>query len=1014
MGFDDDQPRSGYLNTATSTVGRLAQRLFRVALLPVFALTLVAAMWIAVFVQTGRERQADHAEAVAQSQALARVLSEHVNYILRQSDHATQLFKLRYEASEGAQRLASFARRGGLLDSVLPARLELPMALVDKHGTPVDTANGFGSASQADEEFFKALASSDADLPLFSTPIVDARSSRWQIRVARRLNDHVGQFDGALVIMIDPNLFVDDYDRLDIDDLGALVLMSGSNGLSAGRMGERLFSSATLRFAPRRATGASSEELIPLSTLDSTARIYSHSDMPRYGLSAVVGVESGAAMARFERHRRLYLGIAAVASILILLIVAILMKQSAQLRASMRAAQSAQATLRAAAEGSLDGFLILKAWPGGKVPVEDFVIDDINNKSAALLGRPRAQLIGQKLFTLLPRFRQTGFFARYVQVYSEGKPLQEEVEVRIDDDPPRWIHHQIVPLQDGVAITSRDITARKQAELEIRNNRSFLQSLIEHLPLLIYVKSLREKSYGAMMVWNKAAEQVTGYSADDVIGHTDCEAFPSGYALCNRAEDQAMLADPKVQDLPEKPLVHPDGSVRYLHSIAVPLLDEQGKAEFILCIAEDVTLRREHEQSLRAGEAHLTAVTNASPLGLVRTDAKGNCTYVNRRFETITGLTREQSLGHGWMAVFVVDEKQYMPEVFEHQCKHEEPFARITRCKHADGSLIWASTKIAAIRIDGRIEGFVGTIDDITTLREAELALRESEARLRTIADTLPTMVAYVDANQVYRFHNRAYDIEFGRDGIAVQGMTIRATVGEARYQTLEPYVLRALAGETLLFEEHDNSGGAERTLEVTYIPQAGEDGDTIIGFHVMRQDVTSQKHEKKRLLKLAQVDPLTGLANRAGFMQKLGASMEQSAEEDRLMALMYMDIDYFKPVNDTYGHHVGDALLKAFSARLTHSLRASDTIARLGGDEFTIIMEKLSRPEDASILAGKIVKAMQQPFDLDEVTVSVSASIGLAYFRGGEIDPDALIKEADKLLYQAKQAGRNTYRAAA
>jgi diguanylate cyclase (GGDEF)-like protein len=161
-------------------------------------------------------------------------------------------------------------------------------------------------------------------------------------------------------------------------------------------------------------------------------------------------------------------------------------------------------------------------------------------------------------------------------------------------------------------------------------------------------------------------------------------------------------------------------------------------------------------------------------------------------------------------------------------------------------------------------------------------------------------------------------------------------------------------------------------------------------------------------------VDPLTGLANRAGFMQKLTLAMTENADEGRLMAVMYMDIDHFKPVNDTYGHHVGDALLKAFSARLTHTLRASDTIARLGGDEFTIVMEKLGRREDASFLAAKIVAAMQAPFDLDGVTVMVSASIGLAYFTDGEIDPDALIKEADRLLYQAKQAGRNTYRVAA
>ena len=983
-------------------------------LLPVFALALVAAMWIAVLVQTGLERQSSRADAVAQSHALSRVLAEHVTYTLRQSDHATQLFKLSYEASGGAGKVAAFGRRGGLLDSVLPARLELPLARLDSHGRPIDTLNGFPVANLAGEAFFRRLADSNADVALFSTPVVESGPNRWHIRVARRLNDAQGGFDGAIVILIDPNLFVDDYDRLNLDDNGALILTSATNGMAVGRTGDRLFSSATLSFDPGRGPGSSSEELVPHTALDGVDRIYSHSNIPRFGLAAVVGVETSVAMARYERQRRIYQGIGIVATVLIMVVVTILMQQSAQLRASMHSARRAQATLRAAAEGSLDGFLILKAWPGPDEPVEDFVIEDINDKAAVMLGRTRAQLIGQKAFTLLPRYRKTGFFERYVKAFTEGHTLDEEAEIRIDDDATRWIHHQIVPLQDGVAITTRDITARKHADIEIRNNRSFLQSLIDHLPLLIYVKSVRANSFGAMMVWNRAAEEVTGYRAEAVIGHIDCATFPPGFALCNTEQDRAMMTNPRVVDLPETPLLRPDGALRYLHTIAVPLLDEQGQTEFILCIAEDVTVRREQEQSLRIGEAHLTAVTNASPLGLVRTDARGNCTYVSKRFETITGLTREQSLGHGWLAAFVENEVSYMPAVFEHQRKNEEPFVRITRCLRTDGKLIWASTKIAAIRINGRIEGFIGTIDDITTLRDAELALRASEARLRTIADTLPTMVAYIDADQVYRFHNRAYDLEFGREGAEVLGMSIRATVGEPRFLTLEPYILRALGGETLSFEEDDNRDGGERTLDVTYIPQTGDDGTTVIGFHVMRQDITSQKHEKKRLLKLAQVDPLTGLENRAGFMHKLAVSMAQSVDEKRLMALMYMDIDHFKPVNDTYGHQVGDALLQAFSERLVQTLRTSDTIARLGGDEFTIILEKLARPEDASLLAEKIVKAMQAPFELGEVTVSVSASIGLAYFSDGEVDPDALIREADRLLYKAKQAGRNTYQIAA
>ena len=983
-------------------------------LLPAFAFALMAAMWTAVLVQVRLEREASHADAVAQSQALARVLAEHVGQVLGQSDHATHLFKLKFEETGGRHQLAEFGKRGGLLDSVLPVRLELPMAVYDRDGNPVDVANGYRGQNAAAEKFFQDLVQAPVDSARFSTALTGSAPDRWQIRVTRRLNGRDGQFAGVILILVDPNLFVDDYDRIDVGERGAVILLSANDGLSAGRTADTLFASRSVGFTPPRARGASSNELVPRQALDGVARVFSYSDMPRHALVAVVGLEQRAVMARFERHRGQYLGIAGVVTALVGIVVAILMKQSARLRASIRAARKAQATLRAAADGSLDGVLIMKAWPPDGPVVEDFIIDEINERAAAMLGRARAELLGQKAFATLPRYRQTGFLARYVQVFSSGKPLEEEVELPIDHASSRWILHQIVPLEDGVAVTSRDITARKHAEIEIHNSRSFLQSLIDHLPLLVYVKSVREKSYGAMMVWNKAAESLTGYSADEVIGQTDRYVFPPDFALSNRQDDQAMLAQPEVVDMPERLLVRRDGSERYMHTVSVPLKDTQGGTEFILCIAEDVTQRREQEQSLRASEAHLTAVTSATPLGLVRTDMWGNCTYVNKRFEVITGMSRELALGRGWLGAFQDDESGYMPAVFEHQRKNEEPFARITRCTRADGRLIWASTKIAAIRINGRIEGFIGTIDDITVLRDAELALRESEARLRTIADTLPTMVAFIDANMVYRFHNRAYDREFGRGGAAVLGMTIVDTVGEARFRTLEPYIRRALAGETLTFEEHDELDGMERTLEVTYIPQAGDDGVSVIGFHVMRQDVTSQKREKKHLLRLAQIDPLTGLANRAGFIQKLAAAMQESKHEHRLMALMYMDIDHFKPVNDTYGHHVGDALLKAFSARLTQTLRASDSVSRLGGDEFTIILEKLGREEDASVLAGKIVTAMQAPFELDGVTVSVSASIGLAYFRDGASDPDALIKEADRLLYQAKQAGRNTYRAAA
>ncbi|WP_290604670.1 PAS domain-containing protein [Janthinobacterium sp.] len=999
----------------TRPLQRLASRLYRFSLVPLFALLLLLVTWGAVIYQVGQEQAGAVRDAVAGSQTLARTLADHTGYILRQTDHATQLFKLKYEESGGSLRLNEFTRRQGLLDSVLPSKLELPIALTDAHGNVIDSANAYFPDQLAHQSFFRALAANPADTALVDTPMLDADSKHWTIRLARRLNDEHGRFAGAIIILVNPTYFVDDYDRLNLDEHGALMLVARDSGLTVGRIGEQLIISDRIDFRMPGPPDHAPEELVIEPPVDATARIYSYRELSRYPLLAVVGVSRAAALARFEHRRKIYLGALIAASLLIAGFTALLTRQSARLRRSIRQAKEAQALLRAAHQGSLDAVLLLKAWrPAPGKPVEDFVFADINERAADMLGKPRSELLGQRVLPLVPLLRGERFFKRFVLVMETGQPLEDEFELTLASGGTRWLRHQVVPIADGVAVTSRDISARKHDELALQDNRSFLQSLIDHLPVLVYVKSARPENFGQMEVWNKAAEDITGYQAGDIIGKTDCEAFPPDFGLHDAEDDRAILAERGVIDHTEKPLRLPDGSLRYLHAVSVPVFDERQQIEHILCIAEDISQRRQQELELRQKQAELAAVTDASPLGLVRLDRQRRCTYANRTFEAITGLPRAAALGAGWTSALHPDDYPLMHVALEQLTRSHAPFQSTLRCLHRDGKLVWVSVKIAPILIDDQIEGYVGSLDDITTLRESEVALLESEARLRTIADTLPAMIAYIDADQVYRFLNIAYEREFGLTGRHVLGKSVRDTVGEARYRSVAPYIGRVLAGETLSFEEEDEKEGIERCMEVIYIPQIGEDNLQVVGFHVMRQDITVQKREKQRLLKLAQVDALTGLSNRAGFQQKLSDAMHASRQQQHLMAVMYMDIDRFKPVNDTHGHGTGDALLRAFAQRLTQTMRATDIIARLGGDEFTIIMEQISKPDDAAVLAEKIVAAMQQPFELEGITVRISASIGLAFYRDEDISPAMLLQRADVLLYQAKQDGRNTYRAGA
>ncbi|SFV08492.1 sensor domain-containing diguanylate cyclase [Pseudoduganella namucuonensis] len=862
-------------------VQQLLRRLYRVILLPVFAVVLLVSMWAAVVFQVNQEYASSRHEAVLHSQALARTLADHTGHLLRQSDHATQLFKLKYEETGGALRLPEFTRRNGLLDSLMPSKLELPIALYGADGKLVDSQYAQFLPDVADQPFFKTISLSHEDTALAANPMVEPSTKKWQIQISRRLNNRDGDFAGVIMLMIDPAYFVEDYDRLHVEDQGLVMLVSMDTGLAIARVDEKLYISDAIDFTTTIDAAGAGDELVMRRPLDNVARIYSYRDMPRYQLTAVVGNTVRHAMAKFERQRGMYFTVAGAASLLVFGFALLLMRQSQRLSNSMEAATAAQQKLRAAADASLDAVFLLKACRGQDGDVTDFILIDVNERGARMLEHPRDSLPGQRIGELVPNWRREGFIEKYAQVLATGQPLEEEFETRNLPGEPRWLRHQIVAIDDGVAVTTRNITSRKRDEL-----------------------------------------------------------------------------------------------------------------------------------ALRKQQAELAAMNDASPLGLIRADANGHCTYVNRTFEKITGLTRAQALGDKWMAAVHPNDRVVLTAALSHLRDTRKPFQDTMRCVHPDGEVVWTSMKVAPIIIDERIEGFVGTLDDITLMRKSVMALRESEARLRTIADTLPAMIAYVDYEEVYRFNNIAYEREFSQSGMDVMGKTVRETVGEARYAFLQPYVRRVLAGETLSFEEDDDSGGVARSFEVNYIPQYDEEGYSVIGFHVMRQDVTARKREKQRLLKLSQVDALTGLVNRAGFLQKLSESMAYCRDNDSIMAVMYMDIDRFKPVNDTYGHSVGDELLKAFSARLTHTMRASDTIARLGGDEFTIIMERIGRREDADALAGKIVQVMQAPFELERATVSVSTSIGLTYYRGEGMTPAELLNRADVLLYQAKQAGRDTFRA--
>jgi diguanylate cyclase (GGDEF)-like protein/PAS domain S-box-containing protein len=204
--------------------------------------------------------------------------------------------------------------------------------------------------------------------------------------------------------------------------------------------------------------------------------------------------------------------------------------------------------------------------------------------------------------------------------------------------------------------------------------------------------------------------------------------------------------------------------------------------------------------------------------------------------------------------------------------------------------------------------------------------------------------------------------------------------------------------------------GGAVRWVENRYIPVRDKDG-RLVEVEGIVIDITERKAADDQIALLARTDALTGLANRATFTERLHQAFAAAQRGTTPFAILYLDLDHFKPVNDTFGHPVGDLLLREVAQRLSACTRETDLVARLGGDEFAVLQGEMGEPATAGVLAAKIQKELTVPFMLNGNEVRISVSIGICPFVAGSPGPDAMVVQADLALYRSKDEGRNQYR---
>jgi diguanylate cyclase (GGDEF)-like protein/PAS domain S-box-containing protein len=331
------------------------------------------------------------------------------------------------------------------------------------------------------------------------------------------------------------------------------------------------------------------------------------------------------------------------------------------------------------------------------------------------------------------------------------------------------------------------------------------------------------------------------------------------------------------------------------------------------------------------------------------------------------------------------------------------------RARHAAGQFVWIEAVFSRVRAADGTQEIVYSGRDVSHRVRAEQALESAQARLRAVTDNIPAMIAHIDLQERYTFANAVGERLFGDVDGGLVGKTVREVRGEAIYSDIQPYIARALGGERVTYDGELDIRGRHYHYQTSYVPDIRPDG-VQQGFFSFTYDITQLKQAEQALESLARKDSLTGLANRRYFDERLVAALARSARQQAPLALLTMDIDHFKGINDGLGHAAGDEVLQEFGRRLASCVRAGDLVARVGGDEFAVLVEGIGSLESATGFAHKLLERMRDPIPVEGEPRLVGTSIGIAFSRG-RTDAKRLMAAADQALYAAKAAGRGNWK---
>lgn len=426
----------------------------------------------------------------------------------------------------------------------------------------------------------------------------------------------------------------------------------------------------------------------------------------------------------------------------------------------------------------------------------------------------------------------------------------------------------------------------------------------------------------------------------------------------------------------------------------------------------------------------LHAICDSSQLGIMAADWFGNIIYTNQAFNTITAYSAATPQGCHWMAQIYDDDKNRLLTDLQAAQKNNTIVCSDVCIIHQSKQLCQVRVTATPIAKNKKSYGYIITLE--------KLSKRDGKAKLtaavtKTRRDLLPATTAQLtldamsdailstDINDKVLYLNQAASILTGWDCSEAVGLLL------CDIFKIKESASAVIAKSTLAQSQREQrpfdcilvrKDGVEIQIEESARTIFNELGETI-GVVFIFRDVTQSQLKAIKMKYLAQHDPLTGLPNRLLFQERLNQALVLAKRHNKRLAVLYLDIDLFKKVNDLHGHELGDKLLCSIANRMTDAVRQSDTVCRQGGDEFLILLSEIEHPDDAAIFTSKLLHTLINPHQLNGKKISVHMSIGIRIFHHDIEAPqqasegklsDVLIDNADKAMYQAKSRGHDGY----